>query len=313
MLSMCCSQKLYMVGLSFLFLKIRTQGLTKFIELIKVPLMGLMLHTSEIIRKFLLHNHIFILAWLQLSVSRACRTPLLPWTSGCFPLPAQEAGEERLPFLTRPPERPPRGWGKEVSPQQWLFHQLGEIWPFFQMCGKVKKPFFSFLTEYGTWIPSQLTPRALGRLQGHYKKWLWKPFSATVNGQCRHRPNNNSRAADTRQPCFRGVLTVPFQHMNITSRSSNPMVLIKFSISHRPHHSFPTHPEGRSLLPGQTHSMRGWPRTASRFTAKQTGQLDLHAIAKWSPKLPHIWFLAQLQQSVRLAKAEKVWGKGERR
>lgn len=41
MLSMCYSQKLYIVGLIFLFLKIRTRGLTKFIELIKVPSMGL--------------------------------------------------------------------------------------------------------------------------------------------------------------------------------------------------------------------------------------------------------------------------------
>lgn len=41
MLSMCYSQKLYMVGLIFLFLKIRTRELTKFIELIKVPSMGL--------------------------------------------------------------------------------------------------------------------------------------------------------------------------------------------------------------------------------------------------------------------------------
>ena len=41
MFSMCYSQKLYIVGLIFLFLKIRTRGLTKFIELIKVPSMGL--------------------------------------------------------------------------------------------------------------------------------------------------------------------------------------------------------------------------------------------------------------------------------
>lgn len=40
-LSMCYSQQLCMVGLIFLFLKIRTRGLTKFIELIKVPSMGL--------------------------------------------------------------------------------------------------------------------------------------------------------------------------------------------------------------------------------------------------------------------------------
>lgn len=149
MLSMCCSQKLYMVGLIFLFLKISTQGLTKFTELIKVPLMALMLHTSEVIRKFLLYNHIFILAWLQLSVSCACRMPLLPWTSGCFPLPAQEAGEERLPFLTRPPEWPPR-WGERrlvPSGDSFITRRnltlLSDVW-------KGEKALFFFLTEYGT-------------------------------------------------------------------------------------------------------------------------------------------------------------------
>lgn len=58
------------------------------------------------------------------------------------------------------------------------------------------------------------------------------------------------------RPCFRGILTVPFQHVNIISSSSNPTVLIKFSISHRPHHSLPSHPEEHSPLPGQTHSIR---------------------------------------------------------
>lgn len=107
MLSMRYSQKSYMVCLIFLFLKIRTWGLTKFIELIKVPSMGLKYASHNWnYKNILLYNHLYISIATSVSVSQACRMPLLSWTLGCFPFLTQGAGEERLPFLTQPTEWP---------------------------------------------------------------------------------------------------------------------------------------------------------------------------------------------------------------
>lgn len=99
MLSMCYSQKLYIVGLIFLFLKIRTRGLTKFIELIKVPSMGLKYFSHNWNNKnILLYDHIFISALLPLSLFHMhVGCPFFPGHRGASPSSLKEQERRDCP------------------------------------------------------------------------------------------------------------------------------------------------------------------------------------------------------------------------
>lgn len=68
-----------------------------------------------------------------------------------------------------------------------------------------------------------------------------------MDRQCRHRRTITGELQTCGRPCLRGILTAPFQHTNIISRCTNPMVPIKFSIAPKPHHSLLPHPEEHSL------------------------------------------------------------------
>lgn len=113
------------------------------------------------------------------------------------------------------------------------------------------------------------------------------------------------------RPCFRGVLTVPFQHVGILSPRTHPTVLVQcVCMSHRPHHSLPSHPEEHAGLPGQRHARRSGPGTASWFVCKQQtpgaqARMLSHIAA---PNFLHIWFLAQVQPGASLGQAEQAWG-----
>ena len=98
MLSMRYSQKSYMVCLIFLFLKIRTWGLTEFIELIKVPSMGLKYASHNWnYKNILLYNHLYISTATSVSVHKHAGCPCFPGHWGASPSSLKEQQRRDCP------------------------------------------------------------------------------------------------------------------------------------------------------------------------------------------------------------------------
>lgn len=240
-------------------------------------------------------------------------TALLPGALGCSP-PSQATTppfrkRERRSCRAQPdPRRGPHSVKGGSSPAETL-SSPGEIWPFFQMCGKGEKAFFSF-TKYWTCIPSQLTPKGPWEASGP----LWEVFVEPLQGRsgqavqtqteqeqpaCRQQqtllPRHSDSAFSTRGRCF----------------SAQPShVLAKSSMSHRHRQGLPSHPEEHAALPGQRHPRRSWPGTASWFVFKHTGRPDSHAITHRSPRLPS--YLVSCTSSTRCITGVGRAGLGER-
>lgn len=125
---------------------------------------------------------------------------------------------------------------------------------------------------------------------------------------------NSHRLQTSGRPCLRGILTVPFQHMNISSPGTNPMVPIKFSVSHSPRATaFGPTPKstlcskGAHILEGaelklhhvsHANRLRSWISLLSR-TEPQTSLI---------PVFLHNFHIAQ-----EWRRGRKVWRKGEKR
>lgn len=204
------------------------------------------------------------------------------------------------------------GVGREVSPQPWLFHHQEKPDSFSDVWKRWKGFFFPYQALDLNSFPTN-PPGPLGGFWAIMKSICRAPPVPWWTGRADAGRTLTAKQQTRGRPCLRGILTVPFQHMDIISCSSNPMVLIKFSISPTLHHSLPSHPEEHSPFSRQTHSRRSWPRSASRSTFKQTGHLDLHARTNGSPSLPSNLVSCTNSNSVWLEETEQVWGKGERR
>lgn len=235
---------------------------------------------------------------------------LLPGALGCSPPsqamtpPLQEVGEEKLPCPAWPSTWPPQ-CERRLVPAVTLSSR-GEIWPFFQMCGKGEKAFFSF-TKYWTYIPSPTNPKGPWEASGP----LWEVFVEPLQGRggqaVQTQTEQEQPACRQAEALLPGILTVPFQHVDTVSQRSHPMVLVQCSMSHRPHQGFPSHPEEHAALQGQRRS-RSWPGTASwtpGFARYHTSQPQTPFISAFLHKFDpvHNWGRqSRLGQKVKDAK-----------